>query len=224
MQTYLAPSIMCADLLNLQKEIEICTQAKADLIHFDIMDTTFTTTTMLPPALIPAIRKVTAIPLDIHVMIDRPERILQTLLPLCKDAYVSFHIEVTKEIQNLLKEVRSHGGKPCVALNPGTPVCMIEEVLPIVDMVLVMTCNAAHGAKQDIDVYMQNKIRRVRSMLDAMQKPETLIEVDGNISFANAKIAKECGANVFVLGSSSIYGKPYTVAEGLAKLRSHLQD
>ena len=97
MKDLLAPSIMCGDLLNLEREIRIYKEAQADLIHFDIMDTTFTKTTMLPPMLVPMIKRATQIPVDIHVMVDRPERFIDTLLPICKDCYVSIHAEVTKE-------------------------------------------------------------------------------------------------------------------------------
>lgn len=223
MKDLLAPSIMCGDLLNLSGDIKAYEEAQADLIHFDIIDTTFSKSTMLPPMLVPAIKKVTDIPLDIHVMIDRPERILDTLLPLCKDAYMSFHIETTKEIQNLVNEVHAAGGKAGVALNPGTPLCLIEEVAPRLDMVLIMTCNAAHGMKQNIDERMADKIRRTRALLDSVGREDAVIAVDGNISLENAKIAKENGANVFILGSASIYRpQEHTVAEGLRKMRAHL--
>ncbi|MBC8570706.1 ribulose-phosphate 3-epimerase [Zongyangia hominis] len=222
MKDLLAPSIMCGNLLNLEREIAIYEEGKADLIHFDIMDTTFTKTTMLPPSLIPAIQKATRIPVDVHVMVDRPERFIDTLLPLCKDAYVSFHVEVTKEIQNLLKAVKTAGGHPSVALNPGTPLCMIEEVAPLLDMLLLLTCNAGHGPKQDIDAQMADKIRRGRALLDRAGRTDAMLEVDGNISFQNAKTAQRCGANVYVLGTASIYRPDSGVVENMEKLRAHL--
>ncbi|MEM0531357.1 ribulose-phosphate 3-epimerase [Zongyangia sp. HA2173] len=222
MKDLLAPSIMCGDLLNLEREIRIYEEAQADLIHFDIMDTTFTKTTMLPPMLVPMIKRATQIPVDIHVMVDRPERFIDTLLPICKDCYVSIHAEVTKELQNLLKEIKAAGGKPSVALNPGTSLCLIEEVAPLLDMALILNCNAGHGAKQDINIQMEDKIRRARALLDRAGRQDAMLEVDGNISFENAKKAQRCGANVFVLGTASIYRPDSGVVENMQRLREHL--
>lgn len=222
MKDLLAPSIMCGDLLNLEREIRIYEEAQADLIHFDIMDTTFTKTTMLPPMLVPMIKRATQIPVDIHVMVDRPERFIDTLLPICKDCYVSIHAEVTKELQNLLKEIKAAGGKPSVALNPGTSLCLMEEVAPLLDMALILNCNAGHGAKQDINIQMEDKIRRARSLLDRAGRQDAMLEVDGNISFENAKKAQRCGANVFVLGTASIYRPDSGVVENMQRLREHL--
>ena len=222
MKDLLAPSIMCGDLLNLEREIRIYEEAQADLIHFDIMDTTFAKTTMLPPMLVPMIKRATQIPVDIHVMVDRPERFIDTLLPICKDCYVSIHAEVTKELQNLLKEIKAAGGKPSVALNPGTSLCLIEEVAPLLDMALILNCNAGHGAKQDINIQMEDKIRRARALLDRAGRQDAMLEVDGNISFENAKKAQRCGANVFVLGTASIYRPDSGVVENMQRLREHL--
>ena len=213
---------MCGDLLNLEREIRIYEEAQADLIHFDIMDTTFTKTTMLPPMLAPMIKRATQIPVDIHVMVDRPERFIDTLLPICKDCYVSIHAEVTKELQNLLKEIKAAGGKPSVALNPGTSLCLMEEVAPLLDMALILNCNAGHGAKQDINIQMEDKIRRARALLDRAGRQDAMLEVDGNISFENAKKAQRCGANVFVLGTASIYRPDSGVVENMQRLREHL--
>ena len=222
MKDLLAPSIMCGDLLNLEREIRIYEEAQADLIHFDIMDTTFTKTTMLPPMLVPMIKRATQIPVDIHVMVDRPERFIDTLLPICKDCYVSIHAEVTKELQNLLKEIKAAGGKPSVALNPGTSLCLMEEVAPLLDMALILNCNAGHGAKQDINIQMEDKFRRARALLDRAGRQDAMLEVDGNISFENAKKAQRCGANVFVLGTASIYRPDSGVVENMQRLREHL--
>ena len=213
---------MCGDLLNLEREIRIYEEAQADLIHFDIMDTTFTKTTMLPPMLVPMIKRATQIPVDIHVMVDRPERFIDTLLPICKDCYVSIHAEVTMEQQNLLKENKGAGGKPSVALNPGTSLCLMEEVAPLLDMALILNCNAGHGAKQDINIQMEDKIRRARALLDRAGRQDAMLEVDGNISFENAKKAQRCGANVFVLGTASIYRPDSGVVENMQRLREHL--
>ena len=224
MRDLFAPSIMCGDLLNLEEEIRTYEKAGADMIHFDIMDTTFTNTTMLPPLLLPAIHRATRLPVDVHVMVDRPERFIETLLPYCKDTYVSIHIESTKEIQNLLKAIKQAGGRPSVALNPGTSLCMVEEVVPLVDMMLVLLCNAGSGPKQDIDEQLSHKLQKAKMMLEQYGKTGALLEVDGNVSFENARRAKSMGANVFVLGTASIYNDKGTVPENMGRLREYLEN
>jgi len=223
MKDILSPSIMCGDLLNLEAEIRKLEEAKVDLIHFDIMDTTFTDTTMLPPKIIPMIMNITDIPLDIHVMISQPERIISTFLPYCKGNYVSFHIEVTKEMGSLVQQVKKAGGKAGVALNSATPVYVLEELIPHIDMVLLILGNAGTGPRQMLDDQLLNKIAKVRKMLDDMNKQDIILEVDGGVSFEVARRTKERGANAFVLGTSSIYQPGKSVVELCNSLREYLK-
>ena len=223
MKIMLSPSIMCADLLNMGEQIRLLEEAKVDLIHFDIMDTTFTTTTMLPPMMIPAIKKITDIPVDIHVMIDKPERILDTLLPLSKGNYVSIHVETTKEAESIIQQIRSAGGKPAVALNSATPVSTLEELIPHVDMVNLILGNAGIGPRQPLDDQLLKKVEKVRKMFDDAGCRDAIVEVDGGVSFETAHRTWQKGANAFVLGTSSIYMQGKSVVEQCANLRKYLQ-
>lgn len=223
MKDLLSPSIMCADLLNLEKEINRLQEANVELIHFDIMDTTFTNQTMLPPRIIPEIQKITNIPLDIHVMIDKPERILDNLLPYCKGNYVEIHVEVTKEILSILQQIKDAGGKPAVVLNSGTPLSLLEEILPHVEMVNLILGNAGFCPRQPFDDPLLNKVKNLRKMIDESVNPNIILEVDGGVSFEKAKLAKEMGANAFVLGTSAVYIPGKSVVEECDKFREYLK-
>lgn len=223
MNAMLSPSIMCADLLNMEQQIRLLEKAKVDLIHFDIMDTTFTSTTMLPPMMVPAINRITDIPVDIHVMIDKPERILNTLLPLCKGNYVAIHVETTKEVGSILQQIRSAGGKPAVALNSATPVITLEELIPHVDMVNLILGNAGIGPRQPLDDQLLKKVEKVRKLFDDVGRRDVIVEVDGGVSFETARRTWLKGANSFVLGTSSIYMQGKSVLERCESLRNYLQ-
>ncbi len=221
MKQLLCPSIMCADLLNLEKEIRVLEEAGTDWIHFDMMDTTFTPQTMLPAAMIPLMRKVTDLPLDIHIMIREPERFLDSILVHCKDYYVQLHPEATHNINFLVDKIRKAGAHPGVALNSGTSLAAIEEVIPHVEVVNVILGNAGIGS-QPLDEQLQRKIRRTREMADAVGNKDLVIQVDGGVSFEVAKKSQEMGANSYVLGTKSIYQPGKSVVERMQALREYL--
>lgn len=221
MKQLLCPSIMCGDLLNLEKEIRILEEAKADWIHFDMMDTTFTPQTMLPALMLPQMRKVTDIPLDVHIMIDQPERILDDILVHCEGYYVQLHTEATHNMNYLVEKIRKAGAHPGVALNSGTSLSTLEEVLPHIEIVNVILGNAGIGS-QPLDMQLQNKIRRTREMADAVGNKDLIIQVDGGVSFEVAKKAQELGANSYVLGTKSIYQPGKSVVERMNALREYL--
>lgn len=223
MNDILAPSIMCADLLNLEAEIKKLESAAINLIHFDVMDTTFTNQTMLPIMAIPMIKRMTDIPIDIHVMIDRPERIIATILPICKDAFISFHVESTMEIGSLIQQVRSAGGKPGVALNSATSVSMLEELIDHVDLINVILGNAGFGPRQTLDDQLLNKIRKIKKMINDKDRNDILLAVDGGVSFEVGRKTKEAGANTFVLGTKSIYIEEKSVIDQCIKFREYLR-
>lgn len=223
MKDYLSPSIMCSDLLNMEAEIRTIERGGADWIHYDIMDLSFTTCTMLPPFLLPAIKARTSLKLDVHVMSMEPERYLPVLLPCCAGMNVSVQAESGPRIYYTLTELKKAGANVGIALNKGTPLGRVEECLDILDMILIMNGVAGvSGPKIDIDAGMEKKIRHARNLLIEAGKPDGIVEVDGNISFLNAEKAKANGANAFVLGTASIYGKELGVAESLMKLREFL--
>lgn len=223
MYDYLSPSIMCSDLLNMESEIREIEKGGADWIHYDIMDLSFTTCTMLPPFLLPQIKKRTSLRLDVHVMSMEPERYLSVLLPCCEGMNVCLQAESGPRIYYTLTELKKAGAYVGIALNKGTSLDRVEECADIIDMVLIMNGVAGvTGPKIDVDYLIERKIRKARDILNIAGKPEAIVEVDGNISFDNALKAKKSGANAFVLGTASIYGKEIGVSESIERLRRFL--
>ena len=222
MRPLLAPSLMCADWLHLQDEIERLERAGADLFHFDVMDTTFTGSTMMPPLLLPLIRGVSAVPFDVHIMSQPPGALLRQVLPHCAGGYVTVHAEATKELQAVMKEIRDAGGKAGVALNPGTPLCFLEEVADVADLVLLMTCNAGLGPRQELTGQLLRTISRARALLDAAGRGDVRIEVDGNITPENARRTRQAGADIFVLGTRGVFRPGMTIEESCADIRRAL--
>lgn len=219
----LAPSIQCADLLNLEKEIRKLEEAEVDLLHFDIMDTTFTTCTMLPTIMIPQLMAVTDIPLDIHIMSMYPEKYLEYVLPYCKGNYVSIQVESNPLAYYTLSALKAGGAKVGLAFNKGTPIDRMEEFAPILDFALVMNGVAGiTGPKLEIDESLRKKIRLAREILDKAGREDAFVEVDGAISPENAKISKENGANAYVLGTSSLYRKDMDVLTACEKFRQYI--
>lgn len=195
MKVKLAPSLARADLLNLETEIHRLEEAKVDLIHIDILDTTYCDSILLSPEILPAIRKMTDIPLDIHVMIEEPERIFTALLPHCRDNYVCFQAEAVKDICKLLRIVKGAGGKPAVALNPCTPLSILEDTIPYIEMVNLIV-RSAGCPLTDLNQHILDKIIRTRRLLDENDNPNVEIEVDGSIDYKDAKLTVDRGANI----------------------------
>lgn len=224
MKDYLAPSIMCADLLNLEVEIKKLEEANVELIHFDVMDTTFTTQTMLPIMMIPQIKRITTIPLDVHIMIDRPERIIDTVLEFCDQDYVEIHVESTMEIGSLLTKIKAAGCKPGVVLNSGTSTSTLEEIVDRVDLINVILGNAGFGPRQPLDGQLLKKIRKIKQLIQSSNRDDIRLAVDGGVSFETAKETKRAGADTFVLGTKSIYMEGKSVVEQCNKLRQALTE
>ena len=160
----------------------------------------------------------TDIPLDIHLMIDEPTAKLDWF-ELCEGDYVSVHYESCTHIQRALNLMRERGARPMLALNPGTPLTVLEELMPYIDGVLIMTVNPGFSGQKLVTSTL-GKITRCRELLDRNGYTEVDIECDGNVSFENAKLMKEAGANIFVAGTSSIYSKADTLENNLARLRA----
>lgn len=198
-----SPSMMCADALNLGRDVQQLTEAGVQYFHYDIMDGDFVPNFMLGPDVIRAVRKVSSVPADIHLMVKNPERHLH-LFDLRPGDVVSVHQESTIHLQRTLAAIRAAGAQAAVALNPATPLCMIEDVLPDVDMVLIMTVNPGFAGQKLVPATLA-KISRLRAMLDASGYPDVRIEVDGNVSFENAVKMRTAGADLFVAGTSAVF-------------------
>jgi ribulose-phosphate 3-epimerase len=212
---------MCGDALNYGATLKELEEAGVELVHYDIMDNHFVPNLMLPAELIPKLRKGTKMPFDIHIMAENPESIIEKL-ELFEGDYVAVHYEACTHHQAMLQKIKSKGGKTMLALNPGTPLCVLEELLPDLDAVLVMTVNPGFAGQKLIPQTL-DKITRCRKMLDDAGYPNIEIECDGNVSFENAEKMSRAGANIFVAGTSSLYAKGSSLEENIARMRKSIE-
>lgn len=222
MQRGIAPSIMCADLLHLERDIRALERAGSAYFHFDVMDGRFVPNFCLGPDLIRAVRRISGVPADIHLMVEEPDRHL-SLFPIREGDVVSVHQEACVHLQRTLRHIRELGAHPAVALNPGTPLCMVEELLPDLDMLLLMSVNPGF-AGQKLVPQVLDKIRRARQLLDRAGRQDALIELDGNVSPENAVKMRDAGADIYVAGTSAVFRAPGSIEENMAALRRRLEE
>ena len=213
----ISPSMMCADIGRIGETLDTFKKEGIELLHIDVMDGEFVPNFQLGTAFIEQVRKMSDIPLDIHLMINRPEDKLDWF-GVREGEWVSVHYESTNHVQRALARIKAKGAKAMLALNPATPLCVLEDVLDDLDAVLIMTVNPGFAGQALIPATL-DKIKRLRGMLDDCGRSDILIEVDGNVSFENGKRMSEAGANIFVAGSSSVFHKDMTLAEGIRRLR-----
>jgi len=218
----LAPSVMCIPAWDGRKDLEMLKDCGAALLHADVMDGEFVPNLMLGTEAIRHLRRISPVPLDIHLMIERPEDKLAWFEPQPGE-YVSVHVESTRHLQRALSRIRDCGAKPVAALNPGTPLCMIEDVLPDVEAVLLMTVNPGFAGQRMVPQTLE-KIARLRRMLDRNGLQHVRIEADGNVSFETAGRMRAAGVDTFVCGTSSLFAKGRTVEENAAKLKRILAE
>ena len=221
MKSLISPSLMCADFLHLGDELVKLEKNGIEYLHIDIMDGEFVPNYTLGIDFIKKLKAATKIPLDVHMMVTRPENKLDWI-PFGEGDYVSVHYEASVHLHRALSMIRARGGKPMLALNPGTPLSVIEEVLPDLDAILVMTVNPGFAGQKLVETTL-DKIRRLRKYLDDNGYGHVEIECDGNVSFENAKKMRAAGANIFVAGTSSIYAKDGSFEENIQKLREAIQ-
>ncbi len=218
MKRMISPSLMCADFMNLGDELKKLEKGNIEYLHVDIMDGVYVPNYTLGTDFVKRLHAATDIPLDLHLMIDEPTAKLDWF-ELREGDYVSVHYESCTHIQRALNLIRERGAKPMLALNPGTPLTALEELMPYIDGVLIMTVNPGFSGQKLVTSTL-GKITRCREMLDRNGFTGVDIECDGNVSFENAKLMKNAGANIFVAGTSSIYSKADTLENNLAKLRA----
>lgn len=196
----LAPSMMCCDLLNVREQIKMFEHQKIDVLHIDIMDGSFVPNIALGTCFVKQLKKETNIPLDLHLMIDSPERYINTY-PIGEGDYVSIHFESTNHVQRALQAVKDKGAKPLVAINPATPIYAISEIFDDIDGVLIMSVNPGYAGQKMVSRSIE-KIKEMRRFLDENGRPDAEIEVDGNVSIENAIKMRKAGANILVLGTA----------------------
>ncbi|MEK3887020.1 ribulose-phosphate 3-epimerase [Bacillus sp. FSL K6-3431] len=215
----IAPSILAADFSRLADEVKEVEAAGADIIHIDVMDGHFVPNISMGPLVVEAVRKVTNLPLDVHLMIENPDRYLDQFISAGAD-YVTIHVEASPHIHRTVQEIRRLGAKPGVVLNPGTPASSISSILEYVDMVLLMTVNPGFGGQTFIQGVLP-KIREIKQMVTRLGL-NIDIEVDGGINGETAKLCSDAGANIFVAGSAIFSHTDRKQA--INELRSQLTD
>lgn len=209
----LAPSMMCVQFAQMAQTLEGFRRHGVSYLHIDIMDGEFVPNFALGTDFCAQMRKMTNIPLDIHLMITRPDTKLD-FFNIQPGEYVSVHYESTPHIQRVLTAIRAKGAKAMVALNPGTPINVLAYLLDSIDGVLIMTVNPGFAGQAMVPSALE-KITATRAYLDEKGYENVDIEVDGNVSFENAKKMRAAGANIFVGGSSSVFYAKAPLAENL---------
>ena len=220
MNKLLSPSLMCADLLSLDPAIKALESINVDYLHIDIMDGSFVPNITLGFDLINAIKKATRIPLDIHMMVYEPSKFIERM-NLDENDIVCVHYESDIHIHRTLELIKNKGCKAGLAINPGTPVESVKNLMDYVDMLLVMTVSPGF-AGQKIFKGADKKVIEARKLLTEWGYGDTLIEVDGNISLENGKKMYECGADIFVLGTSSLFLKDKTLEQAAKDFKDFL--
>jgi ribulose-phosphate 3-epimerase len=207
----IAPSILSADFGRLADEVRAVEAAGADWIHVDVMDGRFVPNITIGPLVVEAVRKVTKLPVDAHLMIVEPERYVEAFARAGADV-ISVHAEVSPHLHRTLQAIRAAGARPAVALNPSTPLSAVEWVLGDCAMVLLMTVNPGFGGQRYIEACTE-KVRRLREMADG-RRMELEIEVDGGIKADTIGPVAAAGANVFVAGTAVFGAQDYAAAIG----------
>jgi len=213
----ISPSILSADFCRLGEEVRALEKAGADYIHVDVMDGHFVPNLTIGPAIVKAVRRCTSLPLDVHLMIERPDDFLSDFAKAGANI-LTVHVEAVTHLHRTLSEIKKYGMRAGVSLNPSTPVCLIEPALDYADLVLVMSVNPGFGGQELIPEVLP-KIKEIRRLITRKGRPVEL-EVDGGIKVDNIGAVADAGADVFVSGSG-IFGTP-DYAKTIAAMRGNI--
>jgi ribulose-phosphate 3-epimerase len=202
----IAPSILSADFLKLGEEIKAAEAAGADMLHIDIMDGHFVPNITIGSSIVKSIRKITPLPLDVHLMIEEPDKYLSDFIKAGAD-YLTVHYEASVHLHRTIQRIKESGIKAGVSLNPATPIWSLEHILPDADIALLMSVNPGFGG-QDFIPQIIDKIKTLKNLLREKGFP-TLIEVDGGIKLENAADIISAGADILVMGSAFFNSENY---------------
>jgi ribulose-phosphate 3-epimerase len=214
----IGPSILSADFRRLGEQIAAVAAAGADFIHVDVMDGVFVPNISVGFPIVEAVRAATDLPIDVHLMIVEPARWIERFAAAGADT-ITVHVETHPNLYRTLRSIEEAGATPSVTLNPGTPVVMLEPVLPIVRQVLIMSVNPGFGGQTFIPASLE-RIRRVRELLDAVN-PTSRLEVDGGVKIGNVGKVVAAGADTLVVGSA-IYAPEIEIASAMRALREEV--
>jgi ribulose-phosphate 3-epimerase len=215
----LSPSILNSDLTRIAESLRALEEAEVDLVHLDVMDGRFVPNISIGIPVVASVRGATSLPLDVHLMIAEPERYVGMFAEAGADV-LTVHVEATVHPHRMLQAIRELGVRAGLALNPGTPIAFVEELLPLCDLVLVMSVNPGFGGQTFIPTTLP-RIRALRAAIDACGCA-TLIEVDGGISTRNAATVVAAGADVLVAGTA-VFGSDSGVGPSVAELRAAMR-
>jgi ribulose-phosphate 3-epimerase len=199
----IAPSLLSADFINLSKELKKISETKADLLHLDVMDGHFVPNLTFGMPIIEQIKKSCSMPLDVHLMVTNPQLYFEPLADIGVQ-YISFHQETVFHLHRYIQEIKKHGIKAGIALNPATPVNTLFDILPDLDFVLVMSVNPGFGGQKFLPLALK-KILELKEQAKTANN-QLQIQVDGGVTHHNAKLLKDAGADILVAGSY-IFGK-----------------
>jgi len=219
MKVKLVPSILSADFARLGEQVREAEAAGADWIHVDVMDGHFVPNLTVGPPIVQALRPITHLPLDVHLMIEKPERLIPAFVRAGADI-LTVHVETCPHLHRTVQQIKELGAKAGVTLNPATPLTALEEILPYVDLVLVMSVNPGFGGQSYIPSSTA-KVTRLRHMLDERGLSQVTLEVDGGIKAHNAAEVVAAGATALVVGSG-IFNRQGSVADNIAAIRSQI--
>jgi len=233
----ISASLMCADLCNVERDVRALEQAGVDWLHFDIMDGRFVPNIALGPDSVRAVRAISDLPLDVHLMVEEPERYLPQFLDAGSDI-LAIHVEATRHLRRTLQLIREGGARPALCLNPATPLDAIEYAAGLIDMLVIMTVDPGFAGQKLIRSTLP-KIAAAREFVRSRgasttdvvgatrraaptgaETTEMEIQVDGNVSFEHAPEMVAQGATVLVAGSSSVFREGLSIEEGVERLRA----